>query len=541
MSTLPDRRDVLEDRWRREGFWQDRCVGEYIAAQVTRHPDVFTVFVDGPAREQIDNRQRLDDAELVVSALHAMGLQPGDVIAIQLTASRATAALYHACLIAGLVVLPIVTIYGEEEVTFILQQSRARALFCHDQLRSTDYRSRIPRYRLIPTLQHVVMLGEQPVAGSVGWSDFMSLACPGGAATTGTAPVSPDDTCLIVYTSGTTSRPKGVRHTHNTLLAEWARPSFAIRGPHLCSFPMGHYTGFSFLMRPLVCGTSSIFMDRWDARAAAQLIQEFGITDCGGTPYFLITLLQAAAEAGLDIRSLQNFPMGGTGISTEHVRMAQRAGFVAGRVYGSTEHPTVTYSWPDMSFAQRGESDGRIEPGNEVRILDANLRDLPAGVEGELVTRGPELFRGYIDSDLNAAAFLEGGWFRTGDLARSDEAGNLTITGRLKDIIIRGGENISALEVEDYLTEIPGIDEVAVVGMPDELLGERVVAFVEGRPRAGLTSESVIQHLLARGIARQKIPVEVRWVDSFPRTPSGKVRKQDLREALVRQQGGCPH
>jgi acyl-coenzyme A synthetase/AMP-(fatty) acid ligase len=520
----------MENRWREDGFWPDVLVGDYIAAQAARHAETLTVFYDLIGEpELVSNRERFEDAQLAVNALDAAGLCKGDVVAIQLTASRITASLYHACLSKGLVVLPIVTIYGEDEVAFILEQAQARIFFSHDRLRSADYLSNLKRYRRIETLEHVVVVGQSAPAHATLWHEFIAGERQQHKKGAAGAEIVPDDACLIVYTSGTTSKPKGVIHSHNTLLAEWTRPSFQIGGPHLCCFPMGHYTGFSFLMRPLVCGTASIFMDRWDAATAARLIAQYSVTDCGGTPYFLLTLLKSAQEHGINIRSLKNFPMGGTGITSEHIRMADQAGFTAGRVYGSTEHPTVTYTWNEMTFSDRATTDGKIEEGNEVRVVNRDLQDLDTGAEGEIVTRGPELFRGYVDSTLNTTAFLEGRWFRTGDLGRLDCNGCLTITGRIKDIIIRGGENISALEIEEYINGVNGVQEVAVVGLPDELLGEKVAAFVIANPNTKLSAQGVINALASKGIARQKIPVQITFVDDFPRTPSGKVKKDELR------------
>lgn len=521
----------LADHWRREGWWRDVLVGEHMAEASGKHGDTYTVFCSGDAQERVSNLERFADARATENALRAHGLKTGDVVAVQLTASRITASIYHACLNMGLVVLPIVTIYGQDEVYFILEQSGARLFFCHDVLRSTDYRERVPGYRKIKTLAGVVMVGGEACVGAMSWATFMDTS----RRVSDVAPAvverpGADDVCLIVYTSGTTSRPKGVLHTHNTLMAEWRRESFAIRGPHLCCFPMGHYTGFSFLMRPLVTGTSSVFMDRWDPDVAASLIEQYRITDCGGTPYFLITLLDAARKRNVDISSLESFPMGGTGITEEHIRMADRAGFVAGRVYGSTEHPTVTYTWSAMHFSQRGSTDGKIESGNEVKILDHHMNDLPLGCEGEVVTRGPELFVGYMDGALNRDAFVGDGWFRTGDLGRLDGNGCLTITGRIKDIIIRGGENISALEVEGYINEVAGVDEVAVVGMSDALLGEQVIAYVHTDEGASIDASTIMESLKRRGIAKQKIPVEVFFVKEFPRTPSGKIKKHELRD-----------
>jgi non-ribosomal peptide synthetase component E (peptide arylation enzyme) len=244
-------------------------------------------------------------------------------------------------------------------------------------------------------------------------------------------------------------------------------------------------------------------------------------------------LLEAANSNGVDISSLENFPMGGTGITCEHIRMAEKAGFFAGRVYGSTEHPTVTYSWPHMAFENVSGTDGKIEEANEVRIVDQELNDVAVGQEGEVLTRGPELFVGYLDSSLNQEAFVGDGWFRTGDVGKVDMDNNLTITGRIKDIIIRGGENISALEVEGYINDIEGVAEVAVIGVPDSLLGEVVVGFIKAKDGYEIDASGIIERLIDKRITRQKIPAKVVLVKDFPRTPSGKIKKYELRSNYI--------
>ena len=186
-----------------------------------------------------------------------------------------------------------------------------------------------------------------------------------------------------------------------------------------------------------------------------------------------------------------------------------------------------------MPFEKRAHTDGKLQPGTEVRIVDLDGSDLPNGRDGEILTRGPELFMGYTDADLTRASFVGDGWFRTGDVGRLDDEGYLTITDRLKDIIIRGGENISSREVEDCLSRHPAVSQVAVVGLPDDRYGEKVCAVVVAAADSRPTLEALVQHCQQAGLARFKAPAEVVVLDALPMTASGKVRKRDLRVALT--------
>jgi acyl-CoA synthetase (AMP-forming)/AMP-acid ligase II len=312
--------------------------------------------------------------------------------------------------------------------------------------------------------------------------------------------------------------------------AEWLIPFIDGDGPYLTPFPAGHIAGFNFLLRPFVTGTEMVFMDRWDAPLAAELVARHRVRLSGGTPFHLLGLLDAARQGGHDLSSLANYGLGGTAVTPDHVELAERAGIAATRAYGLTEHSTVSVGWRDMLFEQRAHTDGRLQPGSVVRIVDDAERDLPLGRDGDILVRGPELFIGYTDPALNAQAFTADGWFRTGDIGRLDGAGCLSITDRKKDIVIRGGENISSQEVERVLATHPAVRDVAVVAMPDARYGEKVCAFVVAQAGQQLALAHVQEHFAAAGVARQKTPETLFIVDDLPRTASGKVRKGDLRQ-----------
>jgi non-ribosomal peptide synthetase component E (peptide arylation enzyme) len=279
-------------------------------------------------------------------------------------------------------------------------------------------------------------------------------------------------------------------------------------------------------------------MDQWDPAAAAMLIERHGIGHMSATPYHLISLLDAAEADGRDIRSLRDCLVGAATVPPQLVARCDAVGMNTYRCYGSSEHPTATVGRASDPLKLRLETDGRCTPGTEVRIVDDTGQDVPSGHEGEVALRGPELFSGYQREELNAQAFLPDGWFLTGDVGRVDAEGNLTITDRKKDIIIRGGENISSRAVEDALLRHPGIADAAAVAMPDPVLGERVCAFVVPRPeqRATLAIAALKDFFIQLGVAKQLTPEKLVLVDELPRTAAGKVKKHELR-AQVRAEG----
>ena len=475
--------------------------------------------------------------ELIAAAGHlarglrSIGLRRGDAIALQLPTARDTAVLYLAALDIGAVLVPIVHIYGPAEVGFILRESRARLLCVPERWRGIDFLARVEALGHLPDLERVVVLGDRAPRGGITLQSVAALAEQAPATTEDAAPL-PDDVCLLLYTSGTTAAPKGVRHTHRTVGAEWSIPFIDGDGPYLTPFPAGHIAGFNFLLRPFVTGTETVFMDRWEPALAAELVERHRVRLSGGTPFHLQGLLDAARRDSRDLSSLVSYSLGGTGVTPEHVEAADSAGFAGSRSYGLTEHSTVSVGWRDMPLAQRAHTDGRLQPGTRVRVVDELDREVPVGAEGEILTLGPELFIGYTDASLDTQAFTADGWFRTGDVGRLDNSNCLTLTDRKKDIVIRGGENISSQEVERVLATHRSVKDVAVVAEPDVRYGEKVCAFVVLDEGAALDLDAVRRHFAAAGVARQKAPESLRILAELPRTASGKVRKADLRARL---------
>jgi acyl-CoA synthetase (AMP-forming)/AMP-acid ligase II len=299
--------------------------------------------------------------------------------------------------------------------------------------------------------------------------------------------------------------------------------------------PVTHITGYLFALElPFHCGAPALMMERWDPNAALELIDGFGLTTAFGATPFLKELLDAAEQTQRRLPSLRLFPCGGASVPPDLIRRAFRATerCRAFRIYGATEVPMVTKGFfEDHERDLAAETDGRVT-GYEVKIAGPDGRTPPPGEAGELRVRGPAMFAGYTDADETAKALDEAGFFRTGDLGVLRDSA-IVVTGRLKDLIIRGGENLSPVEIESALERHPAVAEAAVVAAPHPRLGEGVAAFLRAAPGSGeLTVQEVATFLEDLGLARQKFPERVEYLPDFPRTASGKVRKDLLREAL---------
>jgi acyl-CoA synthetase len=307
----------------------------------------------------------------------------------------------------------------------------------------------------------------------------------------------------------------------------------------LMGSPVTHATGMlGAVLGPLATGQDIHLIDRWDPAHALEVMLAAGIGGGSGASVFLASLLDHPDFTPDHAALMDRVGLGGAPVPVALAERAASHGVAIIRAYGSTEHPSTTGCQFDDPADRRHRTDGRARPGVELRLVDDYGADVPAGTRGEILSRGPDLCLGYTDPALTAAAFDDEGWYHSGDIGVLDEHGFLTITDRVKDIIIRGGENISAAEVEEALQTFPGVAEIAVVASPDERLGEHACAIVRMLPGAApLALTDVTAHLSGIGLARQKWPEELRLVDDFPRTASGKIRKVDLRAWLRSDRG----
>lgn len=525
--------DAMRHHWYATGWYAERTTGDALAEGAATHGSVPVVFSGTGASGAGSTMELTTDVGEIYSTsvrlaavLQDWGVGPGDTVAVQLPLWRECLVAYQAVLLTGATLVPIVHIYGPTEVSFILRESGAKVFVMPARVRSTDYADRVAGFDAIPSVEKVVVVGTDAPAEAVAWHELTSTSefvAPAASA---------DDIAVLCYTSGTTSAPKGVQHSHNSLLAELRTgPQLLSAAPdavHLLAFPPGHIAGVVSVLRPTLQGTRPVCMEHWDPAAAVDLIAEHGVTSMVGTPFHLSGVLDVPRAVD-KLSSLTEVMVGAAAVPDELGRRAERAGIRTFRCYGSTEHPTITVGSVDDPAAARMYTDGSPLPGVAVRIVDDAGRDVPVGTDGEIVTRGPDQFVGYRDPALDADAFTADGWMRTGDLGHLDDAGQITVTDRLKDVIIRAGETISSGQIEDVLNAHPAVAEAVVVAAPDDRYGEVAAAVVVLEPDATLDIEGVRAHFATSGLAKQKTPEQLVIVESLPRTAVGKIRKADIR------------
>lgn len=518
------------------GVWDERTLADQAIELADAEPD-FVVLVDGAI--EVTRQQAVEDAKALSAAMHARGLRPGDVIGLQVPNWREAMVINLAAAMSGLVINPIVPIYRDHEVTQMLGDCGARAFFVAASFRRFDFAAMAERIRAnLPGLDHVFT-----VRGA-GDDDYAALLEEGRGASFPRPTVDPLGVKMVLYTSGTTGRPKGVLHSHVSI-ARIVRESGKFWGLEpgeatLMPSPVTHVSGYANgLEAPFICGTRAVLMEAWNADEALALIDAHRLVGTVAAMPFLVELAASARKSGNRLPSFRFFACGGAAVPSDLIPAANAAfeHCHAFRVFGASEVPLVTFGWPqDESLA--ATTDGAIID-YDVRIVDLDGKELPDGTEGEILARGPGMLLGYADKAQSHEGITADGFFRTGDLGIRTADSAITVTGRKKDLIIRGGENISAKEIEDVLHGHANVREAAVVAMPHDRLGEGVCAYiiVEGQvPSAA----DLAAFVAASGLAKQKIPEHFEFCDDLPRTASGKVRKDMLRKDIGRKKAAKP-
>lgn len=527
--------DALIAENTQSGIWRNLTLADQLDDLLARNPDrVLCVEADTHLTVTELDRQ----ARALASALQNRGLNAGDVVSFELPNWPETMVIDLACAMLGLVCNPIIPIYRDAEVSYILKDAGTKAVFIPTTFRKFDYADMIARHRAeLPALEHVITV-RGTAEGATSFEDLLAEGAPDAFSR---PDVDPNAVKLIMYTSGTTGRPKGVLHSHNTIDTEIQAISKFLsldaEDVILMPSPVSHITGYLYgIQMPFTLDAPAVFMETWDAAAAADLIDNHNVTFTIAATVFLQELTDFARKNGRDLPSLRYFPSGGAPVPPEVIYNAHKAfaRCVCSRVYGSTEAPTVTLGVNSREEEKLGATTEGYIVGHEVRIVDpATGADVPPGVEGEILSRGPEMCLGYAADDHSAEAFEPDGYFHTGDLAMLTETGAMVITGRSKDLIIRGGENISPREVEDALHEHPAIHEAAVVAMPHPRMGETGCAFLILEEGAELSFDELIAFLGETGMAKQKYPERIEIIETFPRTAAGKIRKNVLRDEVA--------
>jgi acyl-CoA synthetase len=531
-------RDVpaeLRDRYLADGHWTDDTFASFLEREISAAPDL-TFRVWSATHPFVGTIGGLYDQSLRLAAsLQRMGIGVGDVVAYQVPNWAESVAVIAAGFRLGAVMVPMVHFYGAREVEFILRQSGARALVTVDRFGHVDHLANLAGFRdRLDRLEHVIVIRSgtpgPDLPDAVSFVDLLDAA-----PFTGNPDIDPDLPAMVGYTSGTTAEPKGVVHTHRSLLFEVPQLSALAPDarPILNASPLAHMTGMlaSFLL-PVYRHHAIHLTDQWDPQEALRIILEADVSAGAGATIFLTSLLDAPGFGPEHAKRIGNVGLGGSPVPAAVAERAEALGITVFRSYGSTEHPSITGCHTDEPREKRNRTDGRAMLGVEIRLVDGDAEVGP-GIPGEILSRGPDLFAGYTDPALTARAVTADGWYRTGDVGVLDDDGYLTITDRVSDIIIRGGANISAAEIEEVLMTMPDIAECAVVAAPDERMGEHALAVIRPRADAPAPDLGTVQaHLQAAGLPKQKWVEEVRVVDEFPRTPAGKIRKSVRRDEL---------
>jgi cyclohexanecarboxylate-CoA ligase len=533
-------RQRQREAWRQSRAHRGVNLIEAIYEGLDDSRDSMIRFLATGHEKQVTVGDLVDESSRMAAVWTEYGVRPGARIALHLPNWPEAMTALCAALLMRATVVPIPAIYGPAEVGFILADARVDTYVVADRWRRQDYLDTLARVTGAPSLERVIVVGDRVPSGCLAWSDLADKARHADPVPLAAHHVAAGELCFVAYTSGSTADPKGGQHSHDTFLAEFTqtRDKLSKPGPYLQIFPGGHVAGLLGLVRPLLFGQDTLIMDSsWDAELAAAVTQDFGVTHMIAAPFYLTTLLDAADRAGADLHTIEDILIGSTAVPPALIERALDAGLRPYRCYGSTEHPTVTSGAPEDSLADRSRTDGTVLPGAEIRIVDEDGQPVRPGAPGEILTRGPDQFLGYTSAQANADTMTADGWFRTGDIGFQTPAGQLVISDRKKDVIIRGGENLSSQEIEDVLVRHAGVAQAAVVGVPDPLYGERACAVVVLREGATVTLDTVREHFRRSGVARQKTPELLVVRPALPRTPAGKVQKFVLREEIARERG----
>ncbi|SIT37164.1 Cyclohexanecarboxylate-CoA ligase [Paraburkholderia piptadeniae] len=529
------------------GWWPGRTINDCLDACVAECPDkvaLTAVQIEDGVTTRFTYREMASTADRIAVGLARLGVGRNDVVSMQLPNSWQFVLTYLACSRIGAVLNPIMHIFRERELSFMLGHSGSKVMIVPKRFRGFDFEQMMNGLKpSLPELEHIIAVGGL-VDGSPSANSFEALlsgpcweAEPDAREILTRSRPGPDDITQLLYTSGTTGEPKGVMHTANTLMSNILPYAEAMRlGPDdvvLMASPMAHQTGFMYgLLMPIALRASAVVQDVWQPKAAIGLIVGEGATFTMASTAFLTDLANAVADTGAAVSSLRTFLCAGAPIPGALVERARNAiGAKIVSAWGMTEMGAVTLTRLDDDDERSFSTDGLPLPGVEVKVVDDGGEMLPSNVTGRLLVRSCSGFAGYLKR-----AHLNGidadGWFDTGDLAYIDERGYIRISGRSKDVIIRGGENIPVVEIEALLYRHPAVSQVAVVAYPDERLGERACAVVVPKPGEQIDLMALVEFLKSRKVAPQYMPERLVVLDAMPTTPSGKIQKFRLREML---------
>ncbi|SFN40946.1 cyclohexanecarboxylate-CoA ligase [Variovorax sp. OV329] len=535
---LPPRRDHSV----KLGHWHERTINDELDACAAGYPDkvaLTAVRADAGQTQRFTYAEVARLADRMAVGLAKLGVGRNDVVAMQLPNWWQFTLLYLACSRIGAVINPLMHIFRERELSFMLRHGEAKLLVVPKVFRGFDHETMARGLQSeLPSLQRIL------VVGGGGEDDFEALLvqpewekAPDAQQILARSRPGPDDITQLIYTSGTTGEPKGVMHSANTLMANIVAYAERLRLNQddvvLMASPMAHQTGFMYgLMMPIMLRASAVIQDVWEPRRAVDLVRSEGVSFTMASTPFLADLTRTVQESGLQVPSLRTFLCAGAPIPGALVEQARKTlGTKIVSAWGMSENGAVTLIRLDDDDERAFTTDGCPLPGVELKIIDVDGSTLPTGEVGKLVVRACSNFGGYLKRPhLNGTD--ADGWFDSGDLAHMDAQGYIRISGRSKDVIIRGGENIPVFEIEALLYKHPSVAQVAIVAYADERLGERACAVVVPKPGQGLEFGAMQDFLKSQKVALQYIPERLVVREAMPATPSGKIQKFRLRDML---------
>lgn len=526
------------------GQWQQETLWDLLERQAEVQPD--RVFLTDNTTA-LTFRELRDRALGLALGLHRWGLHPGDRVTVQIPNWTEFAVITVALSRLGAVMVPIMPIYRRDEVGYISGNSGSRLVFTAESFKDFDYPGMYAELRSeLPELGDVVVVrGTGASAGTIGFESLIVDLAEDGheAAAAEIGPgVGPDDPFVIVYSSGTTAFPKGCLHTLNTmgcgariLAKAWGYSTEDVQfGPS----PVTHTTGLvTSILLPMIHGAQSHIMESWEPRLGLEQIKQHRCTITVNATTFLQMALDAYDPEVHDASSMRVWIAAGAPIPASVIERANEVfpGMKVLSLYGRTENITTTMCTIEDEPRRSLTSDGKVLPLQSVKIVDELGNEVPRGQEGDIAYKGAMHMLEYIGKPAETAElFTPEGYSRSGDLGFMDEDGYVRVTGRTKDIVIRGGLNISVRQVEDLLIAHPAVSRVAIVGMPDERLGEKACCYIVPAPgNEGVTLEEITSYLLDQGLAKVKLPERLEVVDELPTTATGKIQKHVLRQMIA--------
>jgi cyclohexanecarboxylate-CoA ligase len=526
---------------RAAGLWPDKTIDEFFAAAIAATPDktALVAYRSGVERPwRFSYKELGDHVARAAAALAALGVGRGDIVAIQVPNWWEFAVAALATSRIGAIVNPLMPIFREREMGYMLGFAEAKVLIVPKVFRGFDHAEMGRTLRSqCPKLAHVIVVDEEGPDGFearlLGGTSRIDAPAAGS-----TGALRADDVAVLMFTSGTTGSPKGVMHDSNRLVAcnnaLAGRFGLGERDVLLGCSPLGHMTGYAaVLLLGLRLGGSVVLQDIWDAKQGVTIMAAEGVTYTAASTPFLSDICEAVAAGAPRPARLRSFLCGGAPIPPVLIeRAARELDLKVCSLWGMTESLSSTLTEPERAADKSSTSDGRPLEGVGIRIVGADGQALPVGQTGRLLVRGAQMFIGYYKRP-DIETFDAEGWFDTGDLAYADAEGYIRINGRTKDVLIRGGENVPVVEIEALLYKHPAVTEAALVGYPDDRLGERGCACVVLRPGMTLDLSDVQAYMAQCKVAKQYWPERVKVLQALPRTPSGKIQKFKLRDIAV--------